>query len=130
MGQQLQTLLRRFCGCLLVSRLAHHSVTRRCCLFIACLSCPFRFPKSWPYRVSPGTRVALLRYQLRQMRVKRGSKLVMRLRVLIQGQDGATVAGRHTGGRSLGTSTGSYGGNRPALVWHKFLTQILSRLVL
>jgi hypothetical protein len=36
----------------------------------------------------------------------------MWLRVLIQGQDGATVAGRHTGGRSSGTSAGSVWGEQ------------------
>jgi hypothetical protein len=36
----------------------------------------------------------------------------MQLGVLIQGQDGATVAGHHTGGCSLGTSTGSVWGEQ------------------
>jgi hypothetical protein len=36
----------------------------------------------------------------------------MQSRVLILGQDGATVAGCHTGGRSLGTSTGSVWGEQ------------------
>ncbi len=36
----------------------------------------------------------------------------MRLRVLIQGQDGAMVAGYHTGGRSLGTNTSSVWGEQ------------------
>jgi hypothetical protein len=36
----------------------------------------------------------------------------MQFRVLIQGQDGVTVAGCHTGGRSLGTSTVSVWGEQ------------------
>ncbi len=46
MGQQLWILQGQFRGPLLVSRLACHSVTHRCCLIIACLSCPFRFLRS------------------------------------------------------------------------------------
>jgi hypothetical protein len=54
----------------------------------------------------------------------------MKLRVLTQGQDGAMVAGCHTGGRSLGTSTGSVWGKQNGPRAPLILTQILSRLVL
>ena len=72
-GKATVNLIVMFWGPLLVSCLVHHSVTPRRCLFFACLSCPFRFLRSWPYHMSCGTCRTLLRYWLRQSRPTRGS---------------------------------------------------------
>ena len=61
MGQQL--------GCLLVFRLARYSVTPLDSISATCLSCPFRFQKSW-LRIDIVTIPEQLWYWRRQSRVK------------------------------------------------------------